>query len=386
MKKYDDKDIIKKFSDAKDYEIKTRSDAILNNFLKLKEAQTNKVEEKKTPKNRKMFIFGGLGVGSIALAAASITLAIVFVSEPNNPNSPNNPSDPVIPPSLVSVENNTLASEFLTFSNFRDYGTLQNNVKNLININRKHQVKNINSNSFEIIVDNYDSIHDGIYNILNKDELFKIEEKAQNNQELYGKTYKFVDRYYSSSDNFTNSFMEFYYDDINRIDEEETSAKGLMKLDEEYFDCYLNKESEAEENESELELELFLIDKETEEMVVVNKESEYGGHESEDSYSIAYYQSQNDYRRDEDKFIYKLSYEIEKEGREEELEIQVETQSSQCEYQNIKLINDDPLTYSFLVEYEDERNDIEVEDFEVVLKYVDGKRYYTGGDLEEVRI
>ena len=34
MKKYDDKDIIKKFSDAKDYEIKTRSDAILNNFLK----------------------------------------------------------------------------------------------------------------------------------------------------------------------------------------------------------------------------------------------------------------------------------------------------------------------------------------------------------------
>ena len=82
----------------------------------------------------------------------------------------------------------------------------------------------------------------------------------------------------------------------------------------------------------------------------------------------------------------KLSYEIEKEGREEELEIQVETQSSQCEYQNIKLINDNPLTYSFLVEYEDERNDIEVEDFEVVLKYVDGKRYYTGGDLEEVRI
>ena len=94
----------------------------------------------------------------------------------------------------------------------------------------------------------------------------------------------------------------------------------------------------------------------------------------------------NDYRRDEDKFIYKLSYEIEKEGREEELEIQVETQSSQCEYQNIKLINDDPLTYSFLVEYEDELNDIEVEDLKVVLKYVDGKRYYTGGDLEEVRI
>ena len=48
------------------------------------------------------------------------------------------------------------------------------------------------------------------------------------------------------------------------------------------------------------------------------------------------------------------------------------------------MIDKDPLTYLFTVEYENERNDIEVEDLDVKLVYEDGKRTYSSGENLEI--
>ena len=68
---------------------------------------------------------------------------------------------------------------------------------------------------------------------------------------------------------------------------------------------------------------------------------------------------------------------LESEGYKEELEISVETPFTQSEFQNISLVSESPLTYSFLVEYENEKEDIEVENLRVNLTYENEQRIYT---------
>ena len=382
MKKIDDKDIVEMFKSSKDYEVKKDAKTVFNAFLENQKTEEKSAEKvKKSHKN--YFIFGGIGIGSLAVAAASMLIVFGLNNNAENPDNPGG-GTVVVPPNLVDLNSNTLTNELLTFSSFGSHDASENRTNKLLtNVLKRN---NLSENSFETIVDSYDSINQGVLDILNKEENVKMEIAKEINQEIDGETYKFVDNYYSSSDDFKEPFMSFYYQDK---DFEDLAAPnrpqyGVMKYGDDYFECIIQKETENEEDEYEEEVNILLINKDNSKVTFIEKEHEFEGRESENTYSIAEYENENVFKRDEDNFISKLTYEIENEGHEEEIEISVETRDYQCEFQNVRMIDKDPLTYLFTVEYENERNDIEVEDLVVKLVYEDGKRTYSSGENLEI--
>ena len=172
--------------------------------------------------------------------------------------------------------------------------------------------------------------------------------------------------------------MSFYYNDLSKVNfstEFSRNDKYLVKLNDSYYDCYIAQESEIEEDEKEEEIKILCTNEQNNEFILIEKENEYEGREVENSYSISYFSSLSDFEREN--FDYTLTYDLEKEGNKEELEISVETPLSKSEFQNISLKKNNPIIYEFLVEYENEINDIEVEDLLVTLAYENDQRIYT---------
>ena len=366
MKKIDDEKIVNKFNETKDYKIKTSSQEILNIF-KAEQTETIKETKKEKPVKKK-FIFGGIGASLVAVGACSIALVFLF-------NNGEEPSDIIVPPNLQQISStNVLGNELLTLSSFKTYG--ETSVNRSFNFIKKRA--SLKESDFERIVDDYDSIQNGALNILNKEDSVKVEIQKEVNFTYEGKTYKYCDNYYSYEDDFKDPFMSFYY---SEMDEDqfgqnfESETEYLVNLNNSYYDCYIAKESEAEEDEKEEEIKILCVNEKDSEYILIEKESEYEGREVENSYSISYFSSLNDF--DDDNFDYTLTYDLEKEGNNEELEISVETPYSQTEFQNISLKNNDPLTYEFLVEYENERDYIEIENLPVTLTYENDQRIYT---------
>ena len=336
MKKIDDEKIVNKFNETKDYKIKTSSQEILNIF---KAEQTEIVKETKKEKPvKKKFIFGGIGASLVAVGACSIALVFLF-------NNGEEPSDIIVPPNLQEISStNVLGNELLTLSSFKTYG--ETSVNQSFNLIKKRA--SLKESDFERIVDDYDSIQNGALNILNKEDSVKIEIQKE---------------------------VHFTYDENQFGHNFESETEYLVNLNNSYYDCYIAKESEVEEDEKEEEIKILCVNEKDSEYILIEKESEYEGREVENSYSISYFPSLIDF--DDDNFDYTLTYDLEKEGNNEELEISVETPYSQTEFQNISLKNNDPLTYEFLVEYENERDDIEIENLPVSLTYENGQRVYT---------
>ena len=109
MRKIDDENIVNKFNETKDYEIKTSSSEILNLF----KAQ-EKVKTKETPKRehlKKKYVFGGIGLSVGAIAICSLALFFVM----NNGGEQGNVNPPVLEPITSS---NVLGNELLTLSSF----------------------------------------------------------------------------------------------------------------------------------------------------------------------------------------------------------------------------------------------------------------------------
>lgn len=366
MRKIDDEKIVNKFNETKDYEIKTSSSEILNLFKAQEE-----VKEKETPKRehlKKKYVFGGIGLSVGAIAICSLALFFVM----NNGGEQGNVNPPVLEPITSS---NVLGNELLTLSSFNSYG--ENAVNNRLALFKKSK-SILKETDFEKIVNDYDSIQGGILNILNKEENIKVEVQKEVNFVYENVTYRYCDNYYSYTDDFATPFMSFYYNDLSEINfstEFSRNDKYLVKLNDSYYDCYIAQESEIEEDEKEEEIKILCTNEQNNEFILIEKENEYEGREVENSYSISYFSSLSDFEREN--FDYTLIYDLEKEGNKEELEISVETPLSKSEFQNISLKNNNPLTYQFLVEYENEIDDIEVEDLLVTLAYENDQRIYT---------
>ena len=366
MRKIDDEKIVNKFNETKDYEIKTSSTEILNLF----KAQ-EQVKAKETPKRehlKKKYVFGGIGLSAGAIAICSLALFFVM----NNGGEQGNVNPPVLEPVTSS---NVLGNELLTLSSFNSYG--ENTVNNRLALFKKSK-SILKETDFEKIVNDYDSIQGGILNILNKEENIKVEVQREVNFVYENVTYRYCDNYYSYIDDFATPFMSFYYNDLSEVNfsaEFSRNDKYLVKLNDSYYDCYIAQESEIEEDEKEEEIKILCTNEQNNEFILIEKENEYEGREVENSYSISYFSSLSDFEREN--FDYTLTYDLEKEGNKEELEISVETPLSKSEFQNISLKNNNPLTYEFLVEYENEIDDIEVEDLLVTLAYENGQRIYT---------
>ena len=366
MRKIDDEKIVNKFNETKDYEIKTSSIEILNLFKAQEE-----VKAKETPKRehlKKKYVFGGIGLSVGAIAICSLALFFVM----NNGGEQGIVNPPVLEPITSS---NVLGNELLTLSSFNLYG--ENTVNNRLSLFKKSK-SILKETDFEKIVNDYDSIQGGILNILNKEENIKVEVQKEINFVYENVTYRYCDNYYSYTDDFSAPFMSFYYNDLSEVNfstEFSRNDKYLVKLNDSYYDCYIAQESEIEEDEKEEEIKILCTNEQNNEFILIEKENEYEGREVENSYSISYFSSLSDLEREI--FDYTLTYDLEKEGNKEELEISVETPLSKSEFQNISLKNNNPLTYEFLVEYENEIDDIEVEDLLVTLAYENDQRIYT---------
>lgn len=366
MRKIDDEKIVNKFNETKDYEIKTSSIEILNLFKAQEE-----VKAKETPKRehlKKKYVFGGIGLSVGAIAICSLALFFVM----NNGGEQGN----VNPPVLESItSSNVLGNELLTLSSFNSYG--ENTVNNRLASFKKSK-SILKETDFEKIVNDYDSIQGGILNILNKEENIKVELQKEINFVYENVNYRYCDNYYSYTDDFSAPFMSFYYNDLSEVNfstEFSRNDKYLVKLNDSYYDCYIAQESEIEEDEKEEEIKILCTNEQNNEFILIEKENEYEGREVENSYSISYFSSLSDLEREN--FDYTLTYDLEKEENKEELEISVETPLSKSEFQNISLKNNNPLTYEFLVEYENEIDDLEVEDLLVTLAYENDQRIYT---------
>ena len=366
MRKIDDEKIVNKFNETKDYQVKTSSSEILNLFKAQEE-----VKEKETPKRehlKKKYVFGGIGLSVGAIAICSLALFFVM----NNGGEQGNVNPPVLEPITSS---NVLGNELLTLSSFNSYG--ENTVNNRLALFKKSK-SILKETDFEKIVNDYDSIQGGILNILNKEENIKVELQKEINFVYENVTYRYCDNYYSYIDDFATPFMSFYYNDLSEVNfstEFSRNDKYLVKLNDSYYDCYIAQESEIEEDEKEEEIKILCTNEQNNEFILIEKENEYEGREVENSYSISYFSSLSDFEREN--FDYTLTYDLEKEGNKEELEISVETPLSKSEFQNISLKNNNPLTYEFLAEYENEIDDIEVEDLLVTLAYENDQRIYT---------
>ena len=366
MRKIEDEKIVNKFNETKDYEIKTSSIEILNLFKAQEEVKT-----KETPKRehlKKKYVFGGIGLSVGAIAICSLALFFVM----NNGGEQGHVNPPVLEPITSS---NVLGNELLTLSSFNSYG--ENTVNNRLALFKKSK-SILKETDFEKIVNDYDSIQGGILNILNKEENIKVEVQKEINFVYENVTYRYCDNYYSYADDFSAPFMSFYYSDLSEVNfstEFSRNDKYLVKLNDSYYDCYIAQESEIEEDEKEEEIKILCTNEQNNEFILIEKENEYEGREVENSYSISYFSSLSHFEREN--FDYTLTYDLEKEGNKEELEISVETPLSKSEFQNISLKNNDPITYEFLVEYENEIDDIEVEDLLVTLAYENDQRIYT---------
>ena len=371
MRKIDDEKIVNKFNETKDYEIKTSSIEILNLFKAQEE-----VKAKETPKRehlKKKYVFGGIGLSVGAIAICSLALFFVM----NNGGEQGIVNPPVLEPITSS---NVLGNELLTLSSFNSYG--ENTVNNRLSLFKKSKSilkeTDLKETDFEKIVNDYDSIQGGILNILNKEENIKVEVQKEINFVYENVTYRYCDNYYSYTDDFSAPFMSFYYNDLSEVNfstDFSRNDKYLVKLNDSYYDCYIAQESEIEEDEMEEEIKILCTNEQNNEFILIEKENEYEGREVENSYSISYFSSLSDF--ESENFDYTLTYDLEKEGNKEELEISVETPLSKSEFQNISLKNNNPLTYEFLVEYENEIDDIEVEDLLVTLAYENDQRIYT---------
>ena len=366
MRKIDDEKIVNKFNETKDYQVKTSSSEILNLFKAQEE-----VKEKETPKRehlKKKYVFGGIGLSVGAIAICSLALFFVM----NNGGEQGNVNPPVLEPITSS---NVLGNELLTLSSFNSYG--ENTVNNRLALFKKSN-SILKETDFEKIVNDYDSIQGGILNILNKEENIKVELQKEINFVYENVTYRYCDNYYSYIDDFVTPFMSFYYNDLSEVNfstDFSRNDKYLVKLNDSYYDCYIAQESEIEEDEKEEEIKILCTNEQNNEFILIEKENEYEGREVENSYSISYFSSLSELEREN--FDYTLTYDLEKEGNKEELEISIETPLSKSEFQNISLKNNNPLTYEFLVEYENEIDDIEVEDLLVTLAYDNDQRIYT---------
>ena len=366
MRKIDDEKIVNRFNETKDYQVKTCSSEILNLFKAQEEVKT-----KETPKRehlKKKYVFGGIGLSVGAIAICSLALFFVM----NNGGEQGNVNPPVLEPITSS---NVLGNELLTLSSFNSYG--ENTVNNRLALFKKSK-SILKETDFEKIVNDYDSIQGGILNILNKEENIKVEVQKEISFVYENVTYRYCDNYYSYIDDFATPFMSFYYNNLSEVNfstEFSRNDKYLVKLNDSYYDCYIAQESEIEEDETEEEIKILCTNEQNNEFILIEKENEYEGREVENSYSISYFSSLSDFEREN--FDYTLTYDLEKEGNKEELEISVETPLSKSEFQNISLKNNKPLTYEFLVEYENEIDDIEVEDLLVTLAYENDQRIYT---------
>lgn len=321
MKIKDDKQIIDLIKQNENYEIKTSSNSIISNYL------ASKTEE---PVKKKRYF---LKFGVPALALVSSLLIIIPIATNLNNNQVE------IPTNEFKLGNNSvLVKELATFSSF-------NLSSDVTSTNKLSQIKFSKDNEvdenalFKEIANKFNSISYGATSLFFVDNTKIKEETCEFKFENTTYTYK-------ASLSLSDELLGTFYLPTNS---EKNNVKALyINADNTYYDVKLKHKNEVEDDEKEEKTEATFtsLDKDNKTVIVIKKEAEYEGTESENSFSISYYKNKDEYNNE--RISYSLKYEIENEDNEEKAEISIKENNKKTNFKDITKLGD--THYSFICE------------------------------------
>lgn len=330
MKIKDDKKIIDLIKQNENYEIKTSSNSIISNYL------ASKNEE---PVIKKRYF---LKFGVPALALASSLLIIIPIATNLNNNQVE------IPTNEFKLGNNSvLVKELATFSSF-------NLSSDVTSTNKLSKIKFSKDNEvdenalFKEIANKFNSISYGATSLFFVDNTKIKEETCEFKFENTTYTYK-------ASLSLSDELLGTFYLPTNS---EKNNVKALyINADSTYYDVRLKHKSEVEDDEKEEKTEATFtsLDKDNKTVIVIKKEAEYEGTESENSFSISYYKNKDEYNNE--RISYSLKYEIENEDNKEKAEISIKENNKKTNFKDITKLDD--THYSFICEEIDSRDGLD---------------------------
>ena len=319
------------------YEIQTKSDDILRKYDASRKIATEPKKKKFIP------LFASI---SSALLISGTALIVAFVlAKPSN-------SDIFSP-----YKNKNIQQELLTFNAFSQSNISKNIIKN----------KAIQSElTFNEIVDHYEVVQSGIKQLFNFDEYKIINVESDFVYEDI--TYKYETRILDKSNII---YARVYYNEI--VDENTKDLEALYVFDKSFYSALISCENSNDE--SEIKTILTPINTLDKKIYVIEKEKEYKGVNSENSFSYSIYSSLEDYQNDDENYLNKIEYEM------DNFDISVSISSNinnfEIEFDNISKINDDHFNFS-LDEYETTTEEIDEALFDLFYLADNSRRYVSG--------
>ena len=319
------------------YEIQTKSDDILRKYDASRKIATEPKKKKFIP------LFASI---SSALLISGTALIVAFVlAKPSN-------SDIFSP-----YKNKNIQQELLTFNAFSQSNISKNIIKN----------KAIQSElTFNEIVDHYEVVQSGIKQLFNFDE-YKII-NVESDFVYEDVTYKYETRILDKSNII---YARVYYNEI--VDGNTKNLEALYVFDKSFYSALISCENSNDE--SEIKTILTPINTLDKKIYVIEKEKEYKGVNSENSFSYSTYSSLEDYQNDDDNYLNKIEYEM------DNFDISVSISSNinnfEIEFDNISKINDDHFNFS-LDEYETTTEEIDEALFDLFYLADNSRRYVSG--------
>lgn len=319
------------------YEIQTKSDDILRKYDASRKIATEPKKKKFIP------LFASI---SSALLISGTALIVAFVlAKPSN-------SDIFSP-----YKNKNIQQELLTFNAFSQSNISKNIIKN----------KAIQSElTFNEIVDHYEVVQSGIKQLFNFDE-YKII-NVESDFVYEDVTYKYETRILDKSNII---YARVYYNEI--VDGNTKNLEALYVFDKSFYSALISCENSNDE--SEIKTILTPINTLDKKIYVIEKEKEYKGVNSENSFSYSIYSSLEDYQNDDENYLNKIEYEM------DNFDISVSISSNinnfEIEFDNISKINDDHFNFS-LDEYETTTEEIDEALFDLFYLADNSRRYVSG--------
>ena len=380
MKKIDDEKIVKLVKNDTNYQIKTTSQSILNQYAYEKnlDSQINKSHKK-----RKILIAFSSIFGSLAIAGAAVSGIILFTN--NNKNINPDVINPITPKPNPEI-NTVLKKQLVTFSAF----TTINDAKTL----NLHSLKRANLLSDEEENEDGPIVQEDLKELIGKsiDAYEKIEESVnylyhENNVKIEttnvkatfdGTDYSLVSKFYYGES--SKPFALYYFNEPQEELENSTSiSKAYYECNNLRFNIDVKEEKEVENDESEVETTLILrdVDKFDKHVYVVKKEVENeiedGKNSNENELSIISYLNEESFKEDE--YLSKIKAETEVEDNENKIEVSYKSNEIKVSY-NINKI--DETTLNLLTDYEEKTGEERSFEQELInLKYKDNSRIYS---------
>lgn len=359
MKKYDDKflkESLKK--DTSEYKIKTTSEDILAAYEKEK---ISKTQENSSHKNyffsSRFFKIAAPIACSVILLSAILPISIysIYQGGQNEPPVPPTPKEYGVSSlsseyqevigkqlnTLISFGMNPLSTSISSENKDKIVGNKIMSTSSISPFDSDDDDDNDHNEtdiSFSYVIDLYDPYAIGVRNlILNPQYIIKDDEQDND-------FYNYFLTFTSGEQVMNIEYSMYYQEDID-----EFVLEGNLITNVASYPITIKTETEQDEKEIET-----IIEFSENNVVLIEEESEFEGHETENSLSYAIFASKEDLERDEDSFIKKFSFESETEDSYQDMEAEIQTQNEADELQleNIHMVNENEFT--FTCEYESE--------------------------------